>query len=93
MSSFIGSFNDMTDEAEKKAAVNSAIKTLTSPQITNPEVKQASSNVASVLTEALAYGEKYDANPDAADPSEASDLISRLGNSLVSLGNLCPSLQ
>ena len=92
MKTFTTSFDSVNDEVKQKAIVDTTIETLNSPKITNPEVKQASSNVATVLTDILAYGKKYESNPSAADQNEADELIARLGTSLLSLNDLCPGI-
>ena len=92
MKTFTTSFDSVNDEVKQKAIVDTTIETLNSPKITNPEVKQASSNVATVLTDILAYGKKYESNPSAADQNEANELIARLGTSLLSLNDLCPGI-
>lgn len=92
MKTFTTSFDSVDDEVKQKAIVDTTIETLNSPKITNPEVKQASSNVATVLTDILAYGKKYESNPSAADQNEANELIARLGTSLLSLNDLCPGI-
>lgn len=92
MKTFSTSFDSVDDEVKQKAIVDSTIETLNSPKITNPEVKQASSNLATVLTDILAYGKKYESNPSAADQNEGSELISRLSTSLLSLNDLCPGI-
>jgi hypothetical protein len=92
MKTFSTSFDSVDDEVKQKAIVDSTIETLNSPKITNPEVKQASSNLATVLTDILAYGKKYESNPSAADQNEGNELISRLSTSLLSLNDLCPGI-
>ena len=92
MKTFTTSFDSVNDEVKQKAIVDTTIETLNSPKITNPEVKQASSNVATVLTDILAYGKKYESNPSAADQNEGNELISRLSTSLLSLNDLCPGI-
>ena len=92
MKTFTTSFDSVDDKAKQKTIVDTTIETLNSPKITNPEVKQASSNVATVLTDILAYGKKYESNPSAADQNEGNELISRLSTSLLSLNKLCPGI-
>ena len=92
MKTFSTSFDSVDDEVKQKAIVDTTIETLNSPKITNPEVKQASSNLATVLTDILAYGKKYESNPSAADQNEGNELISRLSTSLLSLNDLCPGI-
>ena len=92
MKTFSTSFDSVDDEVKQKAIVDTTIETLNSPKITNPEVKQASSNLATVLKDILAYGKKYESNPSAADQNEGNELISRLSTSLLSLNDLCPGI-
>ena len=92
MKTFSTSFDSVDDEVKQKAIVDTTIETLNSPKITNPEVKQASSNVATVLKDILAYGKKYESNPSAADQNEGNELVSRLGTSLLKLNDLCPGI-
>lgn len=82
---------DATPE-QKKAMADATIKALNSPQITNPDVKEAAGKVAAVLTDTVNFANKYDSNPGAADQNEANELIARLTTSMYSLGQLCPAL-
>ena len=90
--SFADSYSDPNDFAQALAAAEATINTLNSPQITNPDVKQASSKVASALSDMVNFGKKYQSNPNAADPNEAQRLTENLTTSLYSLGNLCPAM-
>ncbi len=89
--SFADSYSDPNDFAQALAAAEATINTLNSPQITNPDVKQASSKVASALSDMVNFGKKYQSNPNAADQKEAERLTENLSSSLISLGNLCPT--
>lgn len=82
---------DATSE-QKKAMADATIKALNSPQITNPDVKEAAGKVAAVLTDTVNFANKYESNPGAADQNEANELIARLTTSMYSLGQLCPAL-
>lgn len=82
---------DATSE-QKKAMADATIKALNSPQITNPDVKEAAGKVAAVLTDTVNFANKYESNPSAADQNEANELIARLGTSLLSLNDLCPGI-
>lgn len=82
---------DATSE-QKKAMADATIKALNSPQITNPDVKEAAGKVAAVLTDTVNFANKYESNPSAADQNEANELIARLTTSMYSLGQLCPAL-
>lgn len=55
-------------------------------------MKQASSKVASALSDMVNFGKKYQSNPNAADPNEAQRLTENLTTSLYTLGNLCPAM-
>ena len=90
--SFADSYSDPNDFAQALAAAEATINTLNSPQITNPDVKQASSKVASALSDMVNFGKKYQSNPNAADPNEAQRLTENLTTSLYTLGNLCPAM-
>ena len=90
--SFADSYKDTSDPTQALAAAEATINALNSPQITNPDVKQASSKVASVLSDMVNFSKKYQSNPSAADPKEAEQLIARLTTSMYSLGQLCPAL-
>ena len=90
--SFADSYKDTSDPTQALAAAEATINALNSPQITNPDVKQASSKVASVLSDMVNFSKKYQSNPSAADPKEAEQLTQNLTTSLLALGNLCPSL-
>lgn len=89
---FADSYSDPNDFAQALAAAEATINTLNSPQITNPDVKQASSKVASALSDMVNFGKKYQSNPNAADPNEAQRLTENLTTSLYTLGNLCPAM-
>ncbi len=54
-------------------------------------MKQASSKVASALSDMVNFAKKYQSNPNAADQKEAERLTENLSSSLISLGNLCPT--
>ena len=90
--SFADSYSDPNDFAQALAAAEATINTLNSPQITNPDVKQASSKVASALSDMVNFAKKYQSNPNAADPNEAQRLTENLTTSLYTLGNLCPAM-
>ena len=90
--SFANSYTDPSDSAQALAAAEATINALNSPQITNPDVKQASSKVASALSDMVNFRKKYESNPTAADQNEAQRLMQNLTNSLISLGNLCPAI-
>ena len=90
--SFANSYKDTSDPTQALAAAEATINALNSPQITNPDVKQASSKVASVLSDMVNFSKKYQSNPSAADPKEAERLTQNLTTSLLSLGNLCPAI-
>ena len=90
--SFADSYKDTSDPTQALAAAEATINALNSPQITNPDVKQASSKVASVLSDMVNFSKKYQSNPNAADQKEAERLTQNLTTSLLSLGNLCPSI-
>ena len=92
LKSWADSYSDPNDFAQALAAAEGTISALNSPQITNPDVKQASSKVASVLSDMVNFSKKYQSNPSAADPKEAEQLTQNLTTSLLALGNLCPSL-
>ena len=89
--SFADSYKDTSDPTQALAAAEATINALNSPQITNPDVKQASSKVASVLSDMVNFAKKYQSNPNAADQKEAERLTENLSSSLISLGNLCPT--
>ena len=89
--SFADSYSDPNDFAQALAAAEGTISALNSPQITNPDVKQASSKVASALSDMVNFAKKYQSNPNAADQKEAERLTENLSSSLISLGNLCPT--
>ena len=55
-------------------------------------MKQASSKVASALSDMVNFGKKYQSNPNAANQQEAQRLTENLASSLYTLGNLCPSM-
>ena len=90
--SFANSYTDPSDSAQALAAAESTISALNSPQITNPDVKAASSKVASALTDMVNFRKKYESNPNAADQNEAQRLMQNLTTSLISRGNLCPAI-
>ena len=90
--SFADSYKDTSDPTQALAAAEATINALNSPQITNPDVKQASSKVASVLSDMVNFSKKYQSNPSAADPKEAEQLTQILTTSLLSLGKLCPAI-
>ena len=90
--SFANSYTDPSNSAQALAAAEATISALNSPQITNPDVKQASGKVAAALSDMVNFGKKYQSNPNAADQKEAERLMENLTTSLYSLGNLCPSL-
>ena len=90
--SFTNSYKDTSDPTQALAAAEATINALNSPQITNPDVKQASSKVASVLSDMVNFSKKYQSNPSAADPKEAEQLTQNLTTSLLSLGKLCPAI-
>ena len=92
LKSWADSYSDPNDFAQALAAAEATINTLNSPQITNPDVKQASSKVASALSDMVNFGKKYQSNPNAADPNEAQRLTENLTTSLYTLGNLCPAM-
>ena len=62
-----------------------------SKKITNPDVKQAASGLASSISEMVNYGKKYQSNPNAADQKEAERLVSNMTNAMLTLNNLCPA--
>ena len=90
--SFANSYTDPSDSAQALAAAESTISALNSPQITNPDVKAASSKVASALSDMVNFRKKYESNPTAADQNEAQRLMQNLTDSLITLGNLCPAI-
>ncbi len=90
--SFAESYKDPSDSAQALAAAQTTIDALNSPQITNPDVKQASGKVASALSDMVDFSKKYQSNPNAADQKEAERLMQNLTTSLLTLGNLCPSI-
>ena len=90
--SFANSYTDPSDSAQAVAAAESTISALNSPQITNPDVKQASSKLASALSDMVNFRKKYESNPTAADQNEAQRLMQNLTDSLITLGNLCPAI-
>lgn len=90
--SFANSYTDPSDSAQALAAAEATISALNSPQITNPDVKQASGKVASALSDMVNFSKKYQSNPNAADQKEAERLTQNLTTSLYSLGNLCPAM-
>ena len=90
--SFANSYSDPNDFSQALSAAEATINALNSPQITNPDVKQASSKVASSLSDMVNFAKKYQSNPNAADQREAERLMENLTTSLYSLGNLCPSM-
>lgn len=90
--SFTNSYKDTSDPTQALAAAEATINALNSPQITNPDVKQASSKVASALSDMVNFGKKYQSNPNAANQQEAQRLTENLASSLYTLGNLCPSM-
>lgn len=90
--SFADSYKDTSDPTQALAAAEATINALNSPQITNPDVKQASSKVASVLSDMVNFSKTYQSNPSAADPKEAEQLTQNLTTSLLSLGKLCPAI-
>lgn len=91
LESWADSYSDPNDFAQALAAAEGTISALNSPQITNPDVKQASSKVASALSDMVNFAKKYQSNPNAADQKEAERLTENLSSSLISLGNLCPT--
>lgn len=92
LKSWADSYSDPNDFAQALAAAEGTISALNSPQITNPDVKQASSKVASALSDMVNFAKKYQSNPNAADPNEAQRLTENLTTSLYTLGNLCPAM-
>ena len=86
------SLADSYGDTSALTAAEVTINVLNSPQITNPDVKQASSKVASALSDMVNFNKKYQSNPSAADPKEAEQLTQNLTTSLLSLRNLCPAL-
>ena len=90
--SFANSYTDPSDSAQALAAAETTINALNSPQITNPDVKQASGKVASALSDMVNFSKKYQSNPNAADQKEAERLTQNLTTSLLSLGKLCPAI-
>lgn len=90
------SFSENTDEnattEQKKAMADATIKLLNSPEITNPDVKEAAGKVATVLTDTVNFANKYESNPGDADQNEAAELLARLTTSMQSLSTLCPAL-
>ena len=92
LKSWADSYSDPNDFAQALAAAEGTISALNSPQITNPDVKQASSKVASALSDMVNFAKKYQSNPSAADPKEAEQLTQNLTTSLLSLGKLCPAI-
>ena len=90
--SFTNSYKDTSDPTQALAAAEATINALNSPQITNPDVKQASSKVASALSDMVNFSKKYQSNPNAADQKEVERLTQNLTTSLLSLGNLCPAI-
>ena len=90
--SFADSYKDTSDPTQALAAAEATINALNSPQITNPDVKQASSKLASALSDMVNFRKKYESNPTAADQNEAQRLMQNLTDSLISLGNLCPAI-
>lgn len=91
LKSWADNYSDPNDFAQALAATEATISALNSPQITNPDVKQASSKVASALSDMVNFAKKYQSNPNAADQKEAERLTENLSSSLISLGNLCPT--
>ena len=91
LKSWADSYSDPNDFAQALAAAEGTISALNSPQITNPDVKQASSKVASALSDMVNFAKKYQSNPNTADQKEAERLTENLSSSLISLGNLCPT--
>lgn len=92
LTSFANSYKDNSDPTQALAAAQATIDALNSPQITNPDVKQASSKVASALSDMVNFSKKYQSNPNAADQKEAERLTQNLTTSLLSLGKLCPAI-
>ena len=92
LKSWADSYSDPNDFTQALAAAEGTISALNSPQITNPDVKQASSKVASALSDMVNFAKKYQSNPNAADPNEAQRLTENLTTSLYTLGNLCPAM-
>ena len=90
--SFSNSYKDTSDPTQALAAAEATINALNSPQITNPDVKQASSKVASALSDMVNFHKKYQSNPNAADPKEAEQLTQNLTTSAYSFDNLCPAV-
>ena len=90
--SFTNSYKDTSDPTQALAAAEATINALNSPQITNPDVKQASGKVASALSDMVNFSKKYQSNPNAADQKEVERLTQNLTTSLLSLGNLCPAI-
>ena len=91
LKSWADSYSDPNDFAQALAAAEGTISALNSPKITNPDVKEASSKVASALSDMVNFAKKYQSNPNAADQKEAERLTENLSSSLISLGNLCPT--
>ena len=92
LKSWADSYSDPNDFSQALAAAEATINALNSPQITNPDVKQASSKVASALSDMVNFAKKYQSNPNAANQQEAQRLTENLASSLYTLGNLCPSM-
>ena len=89
--SFADSYKDTSDPTQALAAAEATINALNSPQITNPDVKQAASGLASSISDMVNYGKKYQSNPNAADQKEGERLVSNMTSAMLTLNNLCPS--
>ena len=92
LKSWADSYSDPNDFAQALAAAEGTISALNSPQITNPDVKQAASKFAAALTDTINFSKKYGSNPNAADQQEAQRVTMNLTDSLLSLNTLCPSI-
>lgn len=91
LKTWINSVDDPNNFAKSLAAAENAINGLNSPQITNPDVKQAASALASSMSEMVNYGKKYQSNPNAADQKEGERVVSNMTSAMLTLNNLCPS--
>jgi hypothetical protein len=91
LKTWLNSADDPNDFAKSLAAAENTINGLNSPQITNPDVKQAASGLASSISDMVNYGKKYQSNPNAADQKEGERLVSNMTSAMLTLNNLCPS--
>ena len=89
--SFADSYKDTSDPTQALAAAEATINALNSPQITNPDVKQAAGKMASALSDMVAFTKKYQSNPSAADQKEAQRLTENLTSSMLAMEKACPS--